>query len=132
VSDEKPQVDLTMERVCCSRHGEPFRAQWPKGWGVFTVALFRSLMGSDAFANEIQREVSRVNEALDHKPLCERATAEQLLDAYTQSGVGTVARCENCHRERLGTPYSTSSPSGIRKAKHLCFDCVLHRMRPYQ
>ena len=38
--------------------------------------------------------------------------------------------CHNCGQVAPGTPYSTSGPAGVSTALHICFECVLDRMRP--
>ena len=132
-SAERPQVNLTFERMLCARHGEPFRAQWPKGYPIFMVHAFQAVASKPEVAAAVEGDITGLERLLDEKPACERLTRDELLALYGDAGIGKVAECVNCKRAALGTPYSTSGPAGrVTAAQHICFECVLDWMRPLQ
>lgn len=126
----EPQILLTLERLLCARHGEPFRAQWPKGFPIFTVKAFQVVASKPEIAAAVEGDVRGIERLLDEKPACCRLTSDEMLALYGDAGIGVVATCQNCRRFALGTPYSRSMPGGVEKDDHICFECVLHWMRP--
>ena len=55
--------------MTCPRHGEPFRARWPKGWPRFTLAVIRALLEEPTFAEALHGDIAAVNAALDMERL---------------------------------------------------------------
>ena len=126
-----PTIELSVQRVTCPRHGEPFRARWPKGWPRFTLAVIRALLEEPTFAETLGGDIAAVNAALDVRPACERVSPDVLRAAYRDCGIGTRARCVVCRRrDRVGTPYSRRVGGQTVDDAHVCFDCVLTRMSP--
>jgi hypothetical protein len=132
-------IAMTMDRVICMVHWEPFRARWPTGYPIFMVDAFSRVLGPES-APELQeklwadaRAALRVEElpedpklaieaALDRTPLCCRLPDETLLDVYAKCGVGVPGRCAGCGRRSvLGAPFSTVH----QKMPHVCFRCVV-------
>ena len=132
---EPPALELTPARVLCSRHGEPFRARWPRGYALFVLWGFEKLLALPDVAQASGGEIARVPALLDQKPLCCRLPAEDLLALYhaVQAARGPWAegRCERCGRVGLGGPYLTLNYWGRqRRYGHVCLDCVVYRLRP--
>lgn len=123
------QVDLTVERIVCSRHGEPFRTDWPDGFTPFSIALFEDLVETDTFADSVGNTTSGFEHALDATPICERISKPKLLRAYVDSGVGVEGTCGNCERDTLGTPYTFRTSQGRTHMGHLCFECLVYQLR---
>lgn len=122
--DSEPiPIDLSLERVACPRHGEPFRTKWPDGFMVFSLNLF------EAFIKEKDDDIS-VQETIDARPLCELVNAFDLLHAYQASEIGIMASCAICGYERPGTPYQTMVKRQTRLYPHMCFECVVFRLQP--
>ncbi|KKN72199.1 hypothetical protein LCGC14_0413360 [marine sediment metagenome] len=147
MADELPPFDpekfdgiaVTHERLLCARHGEPYRAQWPKGFAITVVALMDYIFKRDDVAAEARElagcgpgdkpEPKVVEQVLDRIPACCRVHTKQLREVYVKAKIGTRARCEDCRRKRFGTSYLSQE----REFAHLCFDCVLDpdRWRSY-
>ena len=81
-----PTIELSVQRVTCPRHGEPFRARWPKGWPRFTLAVIRALLEEPTFAEALHGDIAAVNAALDVRPACERVPPDVLRAAYRDCG----------------------------------------------
>lgn len=136
--EQKPPIDvnnfdgimLTQARMCCSLHGEPFRAQYPKGVPIFMVHSFQMVTAIPGIWEEARRiagaapdtelHPKTMEAVLDVKPICCRLTRKQLFDCYIESKVGTMGRCRVCHRKGIGTEYKTAT----QFFAHLCFECV--------
>jgi hypothetical protein len=134
--DLSKALDLTVKRAACPKHGEPFRAQWPKGWAMFSVKIMSEVLMDPAFPGEWgklagENDFRKMEAALDRKPACERVSNEFLLQLYEECGVGEMRTCSNCCRHALGTPYRTIDPrtKWPREYAHICFQCLLHQMR---
>lgn len=133
-------LEMTFERLFCSRHGEPFRADWPKGYAAAFVAMMEMMFKDEgvlkaAAAKGVDEDgnakVELLPAVLDELPLCCRLGNRKLLQVYLQAhktaGLGAKTRCEVCGRLRQpGTKYTTASES----VGHVCFACVLTRMKP--
>ncbi len=136
MTSELPQdtIDLTFERVHCSRHGEPLRSQWPTGYAVMMIKLFEAVFRDQATLADNKRDEDdrtdpeKMHDLLDDTPMCCRVSDAKLLEIYTDAGFGVVAKCKVCRRKRIGSSYTTS----IKTFTHLCFECVTHRMKPLQ
>lgn len=131
----EPVLDLPPQRVMCARHMEPFRDQWPKGWAVAVVKLMNFLLKSEGFRNAVGKVfIPEVAErVLDGKPACEWVSPENILEVYQESGIGMRSLCDVCHSVSLGTPFSLKNSWGrVKRFRHLCFHCVLHRLVPDQ
>lgn len=127
-----PMVELTFERALCARHGEPFRARWPKGYPIFMVKAFQVVASKPEIAEAVEGNISRITELLDERPMCERLTRDEMLGLYGDAGIGSMAVCDNCRRMALGTPFSRTVGGQVMKDDHVCFECVLDWMRPLQ
>jgi len=123
-------IDLSMERVLCPRHGEPFRARWPKGFPTMAIASLKTIMADPGFAALTEGEVGQINELLSQRPICERISSPDLMTLYIESGIGRDARCELCRQRGLGTPYTMARPGGTTETyHHVCFSCVVYRLK---
>jgi hypothetical protein len=131
----QPQFDLKPTRVWCPKHGEPLRAQWPKGHLPATIKLFQQVcaegsMWVEAAANAgIQQgqevPVAAVEEVLDVRPLCCRVDRDFLLTLYLDMGIGVLKVCQLCFKSHMGTSICARE----RHFAHVCFECVLDRLR---
>lgn len=134
----RPRVDLIPERVACSRHCEPFRAKWPKGFILFSLALIDDIWQNERVIRDAKRiqghdglvDPKIIEGVLDIKPACCRVTKEQLLRAYALSELGRVGRCESCKKKRRGTRFNSRVGDKIFKHRHICFHCVVHYEAP--
>jgi hypothetical protein len=123
-------VVMTHERMFCPLHGEPFRAQYPKGVPIFMVKAFQIATGLESIWDEARRlsntpegespHVKALELVLDVRPACCRVSRRQLFDLYVEAQIGSLRRCRACNRKKLGTPYQTRA----RAFDHLCFECV--------
>lgn len=132
--DDEPQpaIALSISRVCCPLHGEPFREEWPKGWMPFSLMLLRAALATPTLIDEAEQDVNLINGALDRTPLCERVEPEVLMEAYTDCGLGRMARCDNCGVPRQGVVMLLTQPGNVvpTRLDHVCFDCIVTRLRP--
>lgn len=143
VGQERLEVALDQRHIACSRHGEPFRANWPEGWSIFALAVSSRALGSPALQTGLQdprfwrsidmvwedlpqrKTPSQVRQMLETRPACEWVSPEQVLEAYRASGIGVVRLCQVCRLFRDGTPYSVTEHGQVRRIHHVCFRCVL-------
>jgi hypothetical protein len=123
-------IDLSPEHVICPRHGEPFRARWPKGYPLMAVSSFQALIDDPGFQELAGGDAGRINVLLGERPICERLSSPTLMALYIGSGVGRERGCELCGQIGLGTPYEMGRPGGTEKHRHVCFSCVVYRLQP--
>lgn len=131
MKENAPQLEMTFDRVFCSRHGEPLRAAWPAGYGMAVLEMFRILNEDEAFQKECGGEVQNIGEALDKKPMCCRLSQKQMLRVYLLAAeksedFGKEGTCSGCGGRKMGTPYRTSTEDH----QHICFECVVSKMTP--
>ena len=126
--DDAPEVNMTHERMFCARHGEPFRAQYPKGFATGILPAFQRYVET-----RYDGDIADMDAHLDEKPLCCRLSTPDLLQMYVDADIGRKKRCKICgRREVLGTAYQVMQPDRtIAKIPHVCFSCVLTRMEPH-
>lgn len=124
-----PEHTFGFEHCFCSRHGEPFRAEYPKGYIVTSVQLFHDVLQLDATDADAKKESGGetygpedLKKILARKPACCRVSQRRLLELYAESGIGVLARCRVCRRKAVGAPYTTQQ----RGYDHVCFDCVVY------
>lgn len=139
MDESKHYAELGFSRMFCALHGEPFRAEWPKGAIIFQLTGLREVL--DENAEELAslmlptdepdaagpRSVERL---LDRKPMCCRLKRERLVELYTGAAIGRKARCVACHKKQLGTslltrPDPRSSETVV--IPHVCFRCLAFR-----
>lgn len=89
-----PRVNLDFAVHWCSRHLEPFRAEWPHGAGVAMVKLFDAVVRDPTFIERMPRDAEGLaqTEALDaalreHSPLCCWLGDERMKGIYREAGV---------------------------------------------
>jgi hypothetical protein len=134
---DRPIILLSHESTFCSMHGEPFRAEWPKGSIVFQIEAMHILL----MRVDLVQEVEALGGTFEHGveavlkkiPACCRLTDDELLALYEKSGVGRIRRCFGCNATAKGTPYRIVDPD-VDAAKHvelehLCFGCVVTNLR---
>lgn len=116
-------IDISFTRAFCSRHGEPFRADWPTGYAAATVSLAEFVIPQLQPKGELDLEASPelIEVLLDVVPLCCRAPRGVLFHAYLDAKIGRRATCQVCRRVRWGAPYETTR----KTYRHLCFHCVV-------
>jgi len=134
-------VRLDPEQVLCSRHGEPFRKSWPRGFAGFTRAAFDVVMMDGVFIREVKRlspnnnvreELIAVEQLLAQVPLCCRMTPADLFQVYGEVNlverVWERAACDLCGEVRYGSPFRQSAPNGEGflplEHSHVCLRCV--------
>lgn len=123
------------KHLACARHAEPFRAEYPSGFVVFTMGLMK-----EAFANEeVQRLARSMDDgweerllaALADKPACEWTEPDVLKRLYrTARSDWSFGVCENCRLAKKGAPFETRWAGIQQKKSHVCFDCVVDFMVP--
>lgn len=87
-SSDVPEVELSWDVMWCSRHLEPFRAEWPKGAAVAIVKLFQAAIAMPAIADAAGCDTAKLNEALARfAPVCCFVSAEALAEVYREAGV---------------------------------------------
>lgn len=137
MDESKPKIILEPHLVLCATHGEPLRRRWPAGYAVFALSLFRVVVESDAFAEELglippdtPGDLQLLTLAV--KPLCCRVKdldADTLVEIYNATEIGVPGLCVRCMRTGLGTPYKYRNFWGREKwYNHVCFQCVAHRL----
>jgi len=138
-------ITLPFERILCPRHGEPFRAEWPRGYPLFAVKAIQRALEDPALQTRVNAPdrtqspensaiFSRnVEAALDEKPACCRMKLEQLLELYRETGLGVVAECSICGEPGEGTRYQAAILSEENRIDewHACFRCVVYAERPW-
>jgi hypothetical protein len=131
LDDPRPKIELTMGRVCCPLHSEPFREEWPKGWMPFSLTLMQAALASETLADEAEQSEDWVNGALDRVPLCERVEPAVLEQAYVDCGLGKLSRCDNCSRTAQGVTMRLMMPGNMLPTllDHVCFECITTRLR---
>lgn len=138
MSDE-PRIELDpFEHVWCAVHGEPFRAQYPKGIGVGTMKMFETVTELDEvwerareLTGEDEPDASVIPQVLVEKRACCRVGADTLKRVYRQSGIGINGVCGFCNLFKLGTRYEIKAAGAAKKElPHVCFDCVVERFQP--
>ena len=132
---DRALIMLDFARIFCGRHGEPFRAQWPKGAIIFQIEGVQQWLSTPEVAIEIEKLGLSFEKGVEHLlasvPLCcrlsDRSVAD-LLALYVRSGVGVVARCAVCREKKLGAPYKLRMNGQTTTLPHACFSCVCTRM----
>jgi hypothetical protein len=127
----QPTINMEFHRCFCAVHGEPFREQWPKGYVSFVLPAMQAVLEQEGFRAYAGGDVEKINELLDQRPVCCRLSPDRLCQAYVESGVGVQGKCVCCGNRGPGTPYSMATfPGGpAERHKHVCFLCVVHRIR---
>jgi hypothetical protein len=116
------------EMLLCPKHREPFRSQWPKGYGIMALKLVQAVLARTDFQQACNGELSieTVGAALRKKPACEWVDKQTLLELYRESGIGVTGHCVGCGQLVRGTPYRTKNYWGrIKTIPHICFHCLL-------
>lgn len=145
---ESKQLALAPVDVICTRHGEPFRAQWPAGYPGFVAIGLQALLSDPAFAtrvkvivadpefSDITDEIESIRFLLSQKPLCCSLGPEALLGVYKELAskmqLWEARHCTACGRHSPGcrfrqvqTPLvSRYGAPVITRQVHLCFHCI--------
>lgn len=139
------EVPLEHRHVICPAHGEPLRAEFPRGWAEFSTIVATRALESPALqtgapqARRYWREdgllwgdlpaavgAAVIRRLLEDRPACEWLRPEELLAAYMRSGIGRSGICRVCGVIRSGTPYGVVSGRGRNVIAHVCFVCVVN------
>jgi hypothetical protein len=129
-----PPLTLAFEQMLCARHGEPFRAQWPKGYSQIIIAAMETIQHDDSLAAECEGDLARLPAILAKRPICCRLPVEKMLEIYEHAQIGSVCACDICRESKLGTPIRLSERNfwgrvKIKTFRHVCFECWLFRLR---
>jgi hypothetical protein len=128
---DKPYLDLKLPQAAvCPIHGEPFRKDWPKGYGQIAILVIETIQEDEGLAEEAAGDPLRLPDLLLKRPACERVPRGRLMKMYVDAKIGVDGTCIICGRRRLGTEYQRASRGKNVKIKHVCFDCVLDRLQP--
>lgn len=128
---DKPKLDLAFGHVFCAEHGEPLRAAWPKGYVEASIALLGIFTALDDVIAYTRADAHNLQEAVaEFGPMCCAVGAEKLVSVYKRIGIGSFDTCDSCGNLRKGTPYRIKEPGGVRTFDHVCFECVVRRMKP--
>lgn len=123
-----PNVDvmLTLNRVVCSLHREPFVVDFPKGYIQFMLYAFDEFTKMESFPEKKED----IDSVLDEKPLCCRLSKATLLETYEEAGKEfNKKRCQFCQRFKvLGSRFRVIEPetNRTRTYQHICFRCVVY------
>lgn len=132
--NDEPQVrlELSIGRVACPRHSEPFREEWPKGWTTFALTLLQAGLATETLMDEAEQNAAMIDGALERLPLCERVAPAVLMQAYIDCGLGRESRCKNCGNVAQGVVMRLLEPGNVEPSyvDHVCFECIAIRLRP--
>lgn len=128
--NERPQIDLPVQAVCCAVHGEVFRQKWPSGYLGFAITVMQKALETSAELHEATGgRAERLNAVIaEFGPLCRLVDADDRLAAYmagaeiskdwAQRGI-----CAACRKWKLGALGTFRTPVGLID-RHVCFECV--------
>jgi hypothetical protein len=138
-----PEFQIDLEMIVCSRHGEPFRPQWPKGFAALTILVLELIqtdeaLGAERKAIDADNPAPGYMSALRNRPACERVDRDRLMAIYMAAEIAVDGVCIVCGRRAPGTEYqrtetrrlATLTRRRVVVDRHVCFDCVLTRMAP--
>ena len=130
-TETMPTISLTAERICCTKHLEPFRDNWPHGFetfGEYLLDAYTHDKGVDRLSVLRDEDARAIEAELDRHPLCELVGPADLEAAYLFSGIGRQARCMSCGEDQWGTKLLTRGADGvITTHKHICFTCLISK-----
>ena len=145
---DKNQLNLTPLTTICGRHGELFRAGWPKGYTTFIAIGLECLLADPFFAAEVKKvmagehaecvfvkegEVAAIEALLNVKPMCCRIPPDDLrqvlIEVAEKSGCWEKKICNICGWKGHGAKYrkvapSVKSTSPVGQHNHVCITCV--------
>jgi hypothetical protein len=123
----EPQIQLPVKRVMCQMHGEPFRSQWPLGYAVFMTKVTFKALESEKLQRVTRGRVEQIDRALEIRPACMWVPVDTIMEAYRESGIGTIARCNVCGERVLGTSFKTQRAD----YSHICFGCIAENAKTH-
>lgn len=146
--EAQDRVDLDFKRMFCSRHGEPFRQEWPKGALKTQTSMVERLIvkasaeESAKLREEARRLLDRPAEAaisnkemlealFSKKPMCCRLGDKIMRGLWERAGIGRVGRCVVCRRKNrkcVEVKMRTSTAGDTQTLDRVCFDCVLRHL----
>lgn len=149
MSDDKlpdKTVIVKPQTVMCPAHGEHLRHQFPTGFAVVSMTMFREMMQDEDLIREVDPswtseaehahlDEDRLNEVLARKPMCYWVDDAGIRKAFMESGILKLGKCKLCRKRDLGGPYSFDMPTGITET-WVCLSCMLgvgerlHRAHP--
>jgi hypothetical protein len=119
---EPPDVIIDFERIFCRVHGEPFRAEWPKGYDIAYRMLFGEAVKTAEMLIATGGDKLKLGAELDRKPACCRVPHKALRAAYITAGVGFKAKCKRCGKFAEGSRFMSGEQVVY---DHLCFGCII-------
>jgi hypothetical protein len=132
MSVEQPIVKIEPRRVLCPAHGEHLRANWPKGWAMTGLTLFRKAVASPELLQACGwREggasvpVERINDLTDTKPLCYFVDEDEIRKVLATHVVDRVMRCDVCGIPGHAGPYTVRDEDGSVNTLDVCVECAL-------
>ncbi len=121
-----PSIQIEFTNAFCTRHGEPFRATFPKGVEVAIprlVTAFSELPDVDAYSEGSAAKFQAAG--TEFGPMCCAVDGRVLLAIYRQAKIGKLGICQRCAKGRQGTPYRVKDERGATLIEHLCFECAI-------
>lgn len=80
-TEQRPQIEMTVENTWCAVHLEPFRAKWPEGYMVANVLMFAAFSANKDVQNYCNGDAMKLNVALsEFGPVCCLIKAQDLSD----------------------------------------------------
>lgn len=142
---EGPPVEISPRRVACPGHGEHLRAQWPAGFAVFSLTIFKAAVEGEAL-QRAGREVAflpagasipppTINLVTERRPLCYFVERAVIADALREMGTLSIGLCDVCGRSGFSGPYSIDMMGRVVDSR-VCVDCAcdagerIHRAHP--
>lgn len=121
-----PKVQLEVTDVICSLHGEPFREDWPKGYGLASVKLFEEFAQlADVHAYTGGKAEKLPAAVAEFGPLCCAVGRNIMKKVYLNSGIEQFGKCRVCGAVEKGAAIRVREEDEVRMIEHVCFNCVL-------
>lgn len=129
----EPQVLITPTTITCASHGEHLRAQWPKGYMIVGLSLFKAAVADPRFQRQARKVLRKpfgkvpvkvINEITAKTPFCYYVTRDQMREALIDAEILTRQRCDLCGVVRFAGPYDILYDDE-RLTKIVCVECCL-------
>lgn len=141
--DGSTPIDVRPSTVACPCHGEHLRADWPRGFMVFSVTIIKAALESEALheaasaidqRNTGEPRILAINSVLAKRPACYFVERAVVQDALMECGILRIGLCETCGQSNLSGPYNVIGPAspgniltlGKQITVNLCLTCALN------
>lgn len=136
---DREAITINLQRVCCPVHGELLRADWPSGFAVVSLTIFRAAIERDPRAApgatlleacgwkpgmSASARTDLIDALTATRPLCYFVERTTIRDAFMEAGILRVRRCLGCGRVGLGGRVTLAYPTGRRETWR-CLECML-------